>query len=207
MDSRTTKPHYITGKPVSPEVEAEDLLLLELAKTAAAFRSECHYLLKKCEACRGMRKLVCVRCEGPLLDKRRICESCRKDTLEAYEGHRDAAGRAELEVFAEEFLTCWCCGWPLGDIGGEIGDERRYFVLHIHHILRGPNRKHVRSNLSRLCSGCHDRVHNNEIPLSHVLWLKQRHDPSGHDLAELEKIKGSPLPEPECAPERSEWKP
>lgn len=52
---------------------------------------------------------------------------------------------ALLSGFANEFPYCALCWTPVS--------------LHIHHIVGGPARKHVRENLLRLCSRCHEALH------------------------------------------------
>lgn len=142
---------------------------------------------------------LCVACgifQPPA--KTRICRPCREKVFQAYEHERCGQARAELELFALEFAWCWNCRWPLGDRGGVIyepGDPRQVSAtgLHIHHILGGPCRKHIRANLARLCNYCHAEVHANKISLEHVLWLKRKYDPAGYSRRELQQLLGKKL--------------
>ena len=134
---------------------------------------------------------VCYRC-GEILKasyKKNICGGCREQVLHSYRGHKDPEGRAELELFAEEFQYCWLCRWPTA-----WTEFSRSWRLHIHHIYGGASRKHIRANLSRLCNRCHDLAHDHKLTKEHVLWLKLKHDPGGYDRAALAKIIWRRLP-------------
>jgi len=132
---------------------------------------------------------ACIRC-GDILGascKTGICRTCREATVTAYRGHKDPEGRAELELFAEEFHTCWLCGWP------EKWNNKGW-RLHIHHIYGGSSRKHIRANLSRLCDSCHALAHKSELKKEHVLWLKLRYDSGGHSPKALKMIVPHRIP-------------
>ena len=146
-------------------------------------------------------KMECLRCQELLGStwKTGICGTCRAKTLENYRGHKDPEGRTELEMFAEEFQFCWYCGWP-----GRPVNLCSAWRLHIHHIFGGAYRKHLRTNLARLCNTCHDLAHDGQLTKEHVLWLKREHDPGGYDRAVFRKLLKRPVP---CTKKPPEWKP
>ena len=110
--------------------------------------------------------------------------------------------RAMYEQFMDEFPTCMRCGWQPG-----VG-YRGWMIHRLEnaHILGGVSRTHHRSNLVRLCSGCHRteretiRVEGKVLPmltLAGKLWLKMTHDPEWYDVEYLVSISiKNTMPEP-----------
>jgi len=98
-----------------------------------------------------------------------------------------------LSEYAETFNYCAIC-WS----------ERR---LHVHHMQGGAARVHVRENLLRLCSRCHENLHGHGgkdcITKGHCLTAKLHQDPEYYSpgaLAALRNRKGlsyelAPLPD------------
>lgn len=92
--------------------------------------------------------------------------------------------------FMGAFERCWACGWKPG-----VSDLRDWMrpELHNAHIFGGPNRRHDRRVIVRLCEGCHRLSHGAAIrptpnkarlpPLNvrNVLWLKRYRDPAYYD--------------------------
>ena len=135
----------------------------------------------------------CLVCWGQC-PKTGFCARCREAVRLAYTGSgvRDIAGRVELELFALEFNYCWYCHWPdPRSRSCSLCVPRR---LHIHHLLGGAARKHVRANLTRFCAACHAEIHAHTIRLEHVLWLKKHHDPRGYDRRVLRALRARSLP-------------
>ena len=103
-----------------------------------------------------------------------------------------AAEAKLLKEFAAEFPQCFVCGGR--------------YMLQVHHILGGPNRKNVRCNLTILCTICHLAYHSGgpvwwfgakrpPLRLGHILCVKFLCDPIGTDWEELAAIRGRALPE------------
>lgn len=112
-------------------------------------------------------------------------------------------GKAVLQEFAEEHLSCACCGFREGQLDGS---------LEIHHIAGGTyGRKHDRRNLLRLCKrwdrpGCHllvDGASNGwpKVTLAMQLTMKAECDVENFDPVWLSATRGQALPEPEPIPE------
>lgn len=84
-----------------------------------------------------------------------------------------------LGEFAEAFDFCAICWarWP----------------LHIHHMQGGPARKNVRENLLRLCSSCHDNLHNYGgaacLTKGHCLTAKLEQDPAYYSPAAIAALR------------------
>lgn len=120
----------------------------------------------------------------------------------------------EYRAWGEKRTYCYLCG-------GEGG----YFGLTTHHIVK-QGRSHDATNLIRLCmEPCHSlaemldvrgpahfelvqgkwqRVLGELLPklgIGICLTLKQMHDPEEVDLARLQELRGSRLPDPEPVPE------
>ena len=103
--------------------------------------------------------------------------------------------------FMHEHQRCWACGyspfvWP----------QRQWMrpELHNAHIFGGPNRRHDRRCLVRLCEGCHRLHHRARIvvdgeplpflTLQNVLWLKKHRDGKHYDRRYLSELWAKPLP-------------
>lgn len=123
----------------------------------------------------------------------------------------DDRERKVLEDFAATYWRCWAChaSEPIW-----ITDMEWCLPcpLVIHHIQRGPARKHDRRNLARLCDRCHRTHHGDRFKLdsgeylpplttANILWLKRDVDANSYDKPYLDSLKWV-LPEPE---ELHEW--
>jgi len=107
---------------------------------------------------------------------------------------------AALREFADQFTSCWACGFEPGYPDGIDYWPR---ALVIHHICM-PQRVHERYNFARLCGMCHNLSHYQQIRIAdhvvprldpcHVLWLKRRHDRYGHDRKKLGHFWRGELP-------------
>ena len=109
-----------------------------------------------------------------------------------------AAEAKLLREFAAEFPRCFVCGGK--------------YMLQVHHILGGPNRKNVRCNLTILCTICHLAYHSGgpvwwfgakrpPLRLGHILCVKWLMDPIGTDWEQLAEIRQRALPEDLPLPE------
>lgn len=87
-------------------------------------------------------------------------------------------GREELSRFADEFQFCAVC-W------GREG-------LHIHHLVQGAGRKHVRQSLLRLCHWCHEGLHfggKHDLTRGMCLTAKREVDDANYDPAFLASLR------------------
>lgn len=122
--------------------------------------------------------------------------------------------RRMFGAFMDEHNHCWACGWEPGRVRPISRDNwAAPFRLENHHIIGGSGRKHLRSNLARLCSLCHRLFHGDRIriqpsvllPLLHienVLWLKKARDPNWYRPEELNDLSIGIVPLPE---EPDDW--
>jgi hypothetical protein len=95
--------------------------------------------------------------------------------------------QAECWDWVQLHRCCAVCWWPESD--GRRG-------LHVHHICGGSARKHDVRNYCRLCSRCHEVLHQGRVagnfPMldnSAVLWAKQESDPDNYDPAFLAGLR------------------
>lgn len=73
------------------------------------------------------------------------------------EGYPDDWDSRREAVYARDGHTCQNCGVK----GGPFGDTE----LHCHHIVpKSEGGSHRKSNLTTLCRGCHNKVHDHHIP-------------------------------------------
>lgn len=87
-------------------------------------------------------------------------------------------GNEVLSAFAEQYPYCAVCWSRLS--------------LHVHHIVGGPGRKHVRENLLRLCFLCHDSLHSgggNGVTREQCLTAKRETDSAHYDPTALAQLR------------------
>jgi len=117
--------------------------------------------------------------------------------------------RNMFEVFIAQNYFCWSCG---------VDNVRRRSTeytpgidyprdLENHHIVGASGRVHIRQNLSRLCTMCHDLVEGDcirsesgdqmpRLTLENVLWLKMVFDPDWYDPSVIERLRHQAVDEP-----------
>jgi hypothetical protein len=86
---------------------------------------------------------------------------------------------AVLSSYAEMFDSCGICWSP--------------WCLHVHHLEGGPARKHIRENLVRLCTQCHENLHNyggkDCLTKGHCLTAKLEQDPAFFNPSALAALR------------------
>jgi hypothetical protein len=87
--------------------------------------------------------------------------------------------QAECWEWSQQHLSCAICWWPQSDGRRE---------LHVHHICSGSARKHDVRNYCKLCSRCHEVLHQGKVVGNFpdlyngtVLWAKRESDPENYD--------------------------
>jgi len=95
--------------------------------------------------------------------------------------------QAECWEWAQHHLCCAICWWP-------ESDRRR--DLHVHHICGGSARAHDPRNYCRLCSRCHEVLHQGRVVGNFpdlynrtVLWAKRDSDPDNYDPEFLASLR------------------